>query len=86
MATRKTTTWKVVGTEARPIEGSDGVVMMGMTLRCLEDDAEYIVTVSGIGTTPGANFINALRAAAIHIEHACGVVAPPQDATLHEVH
>lgn len=55
------------------IAGRDGEVLMGMTLRCSEDGADYIVTVSGIDTTPGANFANALRAAAAHVERVFGI-------------
>lgn len=79
MTTTCKTTWKVVGQEGHPIAGRDGEILRGIMLRCLEDGTEFIVTVSGIGTTPGANFANALRAAADHIEHSLGLTANPNE-------
>lgn len=85
MTTKSTTTWKVVGTEAHALEGREGEVVMGMMLRCLEDGCDYVVTVSGIGTTPGANFVNALRAGAAHIARSVGGTTP-DETTHYEVH
>lgn len=68
------TRWTVVDTQTRTLPDSE--VLFGLTLRCLDTGHEYIITISGLGEAPGAEFIAALQAAARHLCHLAGMTLP----------